>query len=51
LTALTDVENDLIEHVTRDDVLDLAGTEVVDEAVMRSWASHARSIGGRDQAC
>jgi hypothetical protein len=24
LTALTDVENDLIEHVTRDDVLDLA---------------------------
>ncbi|HEY3609410.1 MAG TPA: hypothetical protein VGL06_18055 [Pseudonocardiaceae bacterium] len=34
---LTDVENALVSHVTRGDVLDLAGAEVIDEAAMRSW--------------
>jgi hypothetical protein len=37
LTPLTDVEKDLTEHVTRGDVLDLAGTEVITEEVMHAW--------------
>jgi hypothetical protein len=35
--VLTDVEQDLVAHVTRGDVLDLAGAEVITEEVMRSW--------------
>jgi hypothetical protein len=35
--VLTEVEQKLVEHVTRGDVLDLAGAETIDEAAMRSW--------------
>jgi hypothetical protein len=37
--SLTDVEQALVDHVTRGELLDLAATEPVDEAAMRSWDS------------
>ena len=37
--SLTDVEQALVDHVTRGEPLDLAVAEPVDEAAMRSWDS------------
>jgi hypothetical protein len=37
--SLTDVERALVDHVTRGQLLDLAGAEPVDEEAMRSWDS------------
>jgi hypothetical protein len=37
--SLTDVEQRLVDHVTRGELLDLAVAEPVDEAAMRSWDS------------
>jgi hypothetical protein len=37
--SLTDVEQRLVDHVTRGELLDLAAAEPVDEAAMRSWDS------------
>jgi hypothetical protein len=37
--SLTDVEQALVDHVTRGEPLDLAGGEPVDEAAMRTWDS------------
>jgi hypothetical protein len=37
--SLTDVEQALVDHVTRGELLDLVGAEPVDEAAMRSWDS------------
>jgi hypothetical protein len=37
--SLTDVEQALVNHVIRGELLDLAGVEPVDEAAMRSWNS------------
>jgi hypothetical protein len=37
--SLTDVEQALVDHVTRGELLDLAAAEPVDEAAMRSWDS------------
>ncbi|HYS42319.1 MAG TPA: hypothetical protein VEO01_42415 [Pseudonocardiaceae bacterium] len=31
------MEQELVAHVTRGDMLDLAGAETIDEAAMRSW--------------
>lgn len=36
---LTDVEQRLVDYVTRGELLDLAGAEPVDEAAMRTWDS------------
>jgi hypothetical protein len=40
---LTDVERRLVDHVTRGELLDLAGDGPVDEAAMRAWDS-ARTV-------
>jgi len=37
--SLTDVEQALVDHVTRGELLDLAADEPVDEAAMRTWDS------------
>jgi len=37
--SLTDIEQQLVDHVTRGELLDLAADEPVDEAAMRSWDS------------
>jgi hypothetical protein len=37
--SLTDLERRLVDHVTRGELLDLAGDGPVDEAAMRSWDS------------
>jgi hypothetical protein len=37
--SLTDVEQALVDHVTRGELLDLAAAEPVDEAAMRAWDS------------
>jgi len=37
--SLTDVERALVDHITRGELLDLAGAEPVDEAAMRAWDS------------
>jgi hypothetical protein len=37
--SLTDVEEALVDHVTRGELLDLAADEPVDEAAMRTWDS------------
>jgi hypothetical protein len=37
--SLTDVEQALVDHVSRGELLDLAAAEPVDEAAMRSWGS------------
>jgi hypothetical protein len=36
---LTDVERQLVDYVTRGELLDLAGDGPVDEAAMRSWGN------------
>jgi hypothetical protein len=37
--SLTDIEQQLVDHVTRGELLDLAADEPVDEAAMQSWDS------------
>jgi hypothetical protein len=37
--SLTDVEQRLVDHVTRGELLDLAAAKPVDEAAMRTWDS------------
>jgi hypothetical protein len=41
--SLTDIEQALVDHVTRGEPLDLAAGEPVDEAAMRSW-DNSRTI-------
>ena len=42
--SLTDVEQALVDHVTRGELLDLAAAEPVNQAAMRSWDS-SRTVG------
>jgi hypothetical protein len=37
--SLTDVEQRLVDHVTRGELLDLAAAGTVDEAAMRTWGT------------